>query len=375
MGCWLALELSKKESDIFLFEKNVGIIQGENQSSRNSGVNHAGLNYDLQTRPLKAKLCVKGNKLWQEFCSKYGLPFLKVGKLMVALTESEEHELDIYYRRSVENGVPEVRKISGQQAREFEPNVTARSALFIPSSGIFEPTSLLRQVYFLAASQGVQFMTATEIVDMESEHDRPAIKIRYRDGKTDWMGARKVINAAGVHAIEIANMIDKEFPLKAALIRGDSMKFYRKARPELYMRGVNIYPTPRTVNTPFGPQHTVGVHITPMFDCIDGHFIIGDTVMVGPKLIPVSRANDFQTPMPEPEAFIEHTNFFPQLRADDLTPNFGGVQARLDGYSDFYTARDRKCPNIIHLIGIDSPGFTSAPAIARHVKNNFFRTA
>lgn len=372
VGCWLAYELSRSESDIFLFEKNAGITNGENQSSRNSGVNHAGLNYDISTRPLKARFCVEGNSLWEQFCEKHSLPFFKVGKLMVALNESEETELEKYLSRAVEFGVPGVRRISGQEVREYEPNVTARSALHIPTSGIFEPTSLLRQVYFLASNQGVQFMPSTEVVQLKADGKRALMKIRYRDGATEWIAPRVILNSGGVHAVNLARMIDPDFPLKAALIRGDSMKFYRTSRPELYLNGLNVYPAPQIVQTPFGIQHTVGVHITPMFDHENGRHVIGNTFMVGPKLIPVAREDDFQTPMPEAEVFIREIRFFPQLKPEDLSPNFSGVQARLDGYPDFYIQRDRVCPNLIHLAGIDSPGFTSAPAIARYVSRNFF---
>lgn len=372
VGCWLAYELSKSETDIFLFEKNKGVTQGENQSSRNSGVNHAGLNYDVGSRPLKARLCVEGNLLWEKFCEQYSLPFLKVGKLMVALNETEEKDLEIYLKRSLEYGVPGVRKISGVEAREFEPNITAFSALHIPTSGIFEPTSLLRQVYFLAANEGVQFITSTEVVELRSEHKKALMKIRYRDGVTEWIAPKIIINSAGVHAVSLAKMIDTNFPFKAALIRGDSMKFYRTSRPELYLNGMNIYPAPQIVETPFGLQHTVGVHITPMFDHENGRHIIGNTFMLGPKLIPVTSEDDFRTPMPDPEVFIREARFFQQLKSTDLTPNFSGVQARLDGHPDFHINRDRICSNLIHLVGIDSPGFTSAPAIARYVKTKFF---
>jgi L-2-hydroxyglutarate oxidase LhgO len=372
VGCWVALELSKKNQDVFLFEKNPGITQGENQSSRNSGVNHAGLNYDSLTRPLKARLCVEGNRLWEEFCGKHSLPFLKVGKLMVAINEREENELNHYFLRALENGVPDVEMISGVRVREIEPNVVAASALYVPSSGIFEPTSLLRQVYFLASNQGVKFMTGTEVIKLALVKNRPRIQIRYRDGSTDWIEPKKIINAAGVNAVDVARMIDRDFPLKAALIRGDSMKFNRKSRKDLYLKGTNIYPTPKTVKTPFGLQRTVGVHLTPTFDYFDGHFAISDIVMLGPRLTPVRDSMDFQTAMPNPDLFIKDTNFFPSLKASDLSPNFGGIQARLDGYPDFFIARDKVCPDLIHLVGIDSPGFTSAPAIARYVALHFF---
>jgi len=372
VGCWIAFELSKKENEVFLFEKNPGITQGENQSSRNSGVNHAGINYDSLTRPLKARLCVEGNRLWEEFCRKHSLPFLKVGKLMVAINEREDNELDQYFLRALENGVPGVEKISGVRVREIEPNVVAASALFIPSSGIFEPTSLLRQVYFLASNQGVKFMTGTEVVKLALVKNRPRIQIRYRDGSTDWIEPKKIINAAGVNAVDVARMIDRDFPLKAALIRGDSMKFNRKSRKDLYLKGTNIYPTPKSIQTPFGLQRTVGVHLTPTFDYVDSDFTISDIVMVGPRLTPVRDSADFQTAMPKPDIFVEDTHFFPSLKASDLSPNFGGIQARLDGYPDFFIARDKVCPELIHLVGIDSPGFTSAPAIARYVALHYF---
>jgi L-2-hydroxyglutarate oxidase LhgO len=371
VGCWIALELSKSQNDIFLFEKNRGITQGENQSSRNSGVNHAGLNYDSRTRPLKARLCVEGNRLWEQFCNIHSLPFLRVGKLMVALTDLEEREIDLYYNRAIENGVTGVQRISSEQAREIEPNVKAISALWIPSSGIFEPTSLLRQVYSIAANQGVEFMTETEVIRLKLDQNRLKMQICYRDGSTDWITPRKVINAAGVNAVDIARMVDPDFPLTTALIRGDSMKFYRSVRQELYLRGTNVYPTPITVNTPFGPQHTVGVHLTPTFDYQNGKFVIGNTIMVGPKLTPVNRVDDFQTPVPEPEVFVKYTKFFRGLKAEDLSPNFSGVQARLKNYPDFYIARDRGSSDIIHLVGVDSPGFTAAPAIARYVSKTF----
>lgn len=372
VGCWLAFEISKICDGVFLFEKNVGITQGENQSSRNSGVNHAGLNYDIKTRPLKAQLCVEGNHLWKDFCERYSLPLFGTGKLMVALNEPEEKELDLYLRRSHENGVWNVTKITGEQVREFEPNILARSALHIPSSGVFEPTALLRQVYFLASNQGVEFMVFTEVAELKNDKGTAIMKIRYRDGSTEWIAPETIINSSGVNAVKIAQMIDPNFGLKAALIRGDSYKFYRTSRPELYLNGMNIYPTPKTVQTPFGPQHTVGVHITPMLDFHKGQFVIGNTFMVGPKLIPVQREDDFQTPMPDPRSFIKDTKFFPQLENQDLSPNFSGVQARLDGYPDFYVNRDRVCSNVIHLVGIDSPGFTSAPAIASYVVRSFF---
>jgi L-2-hydroxyglutarate oxidase LhgO len=74
IGCCLAFELAKNHEDICVFEKNPGITKGENQSSRNSGVLHAGIYYEQDIRPLKGRLCVEGNRLWVEFAQKHQLP-------------------------------------------------------------------------------------------------------------------------------------------------------------------------------------------------------------------------------------------------------------------------------------------------------------
>jgi len=367
VGCCIAWELSKVTAGIFVFEKNPGVTRGENQSSRNSGVNHAGIYYDKETRPLKARLSVEGNRLWYDFCEHYHLPCKKTGKLIVAVGEQESQVLDFYLKRAHENNVPDVRKIMGSEVQEIEPNVRAHSALFVPGSGILEPTALIRKLWGLASNSGAEFMDSTEVVGLRPEGKGIRMRIRYRDGYEDTVVARQVINAAGVKAVSIACMLDSSFPLRPAWIRGDLLKFYRNRRPEIYLRGTNVYPTPEVVDTPSGKQFTVGVHLTPTFDLVDGDMVIGDTVILGPRLVPVEHSEDYLTPSPPVEAFLKRIDFFPGLKAEHLEIHHSGVQARLKNYPDFYIGRDRSCPRVIHLVGIDSPGLTAAPAIAKYV--------
>jgi L-2-hydroxyglutarate oxidase LhgO len=368
IGCCVAYELARDNDDIYVFEKNPGITKGENQSSRNSGVLHAGIYYEQDIRPLKGRLCIEGNRLWTEFANKYGLPCKQTGKLMVANDEAESRILEKYILQAEANGVPGVRKIGADEVKKLEPNVCAYSALLIPTSGIVDPTAFLHQVYASASNRGVNFMSETEVFDLELAERHIRVCIRYRDGREDRISANTVINAGGVHAMDIARMIDPQIPIKPALIRGDSYKFYRHRRPQLFLQGMNVYPTPIVVDSPTGRHLTVGVHLTPTFDMIGGDISIGDTVTVGPKLIPVSHFEDYHsTPVSPPEAFLENMAFFPDLTAADLEYHQGGIQARLDGYHDFYIKPDRNTNKLIHLLGIDSPGLTAAPAIARYV--------
>ena len=224
IGCCVALELAKDREDIYVFEKNPGITRGENQSSRNSGVLHAGIYYEQDIRPLKGRLCIEGNRLWNEFARKYQLPCKQTGKLMVANDEAESRMLEKYLLQAKANGVPGVRKISAEEVRQLEPNVCAHSALLVATSGIVDPTALLRQVYASASNRGANFMSETEVVDFELSDGEVIVHIRYRDGRQDCVRANTVINAAGVHAVDIARMIDPQIPIKPALIRGDSYK-------------------------------------------------------------------------------------------------------------------------------------------------------
>jgi glycerol-3-phosphate dehydrogenase len=275
--------------------------------------------------------------------------------------------LDDYLQRAGQNGVAGVRKINADQIRTHEPNVRAHSALLVPTSGVFDPTTLLYKVFVLAGNRGVNFLTATEVLSLQNAEDGVIVTFRYRDGRQDTIAASRVINAAGLQAVELARSSDPDLPIRSALVRGDSYKFYRNARAELYLRGMNVYPTPIVVETPTGSQQTVGVHLTPTFDTVNGKIVIGDTVTVGPRLVPVKHLEDYRTPVPAAAEFVKDLGFFPGLQAADLQFHQGGIQARLNGYPDFYIQPDRRCSRILNVLGIDSPGLTAAPAIAKYV--------
>jgi len=287
----------------------------------------------------------------------------------VASNEEKSFVLDQYLKRAIENNVPDVEKISGEEVKKLEPNVSAHSALLVPTSGIFDPTALVQKVSALAINNGVQFITETKVVGLKPVNGGIELRIRYRDGKEDATLAKYVINAAGINAVLMARMVDPDIPVNEASIRGDSLKFYRTRRPELHLRGMNIYPTPIVINSPTGRHHTVGVHLTPTLDTVGSKTIVGNTVTVGPKLVQIHNFEDHKTPVPPPEAFLEETAFFPALSPQDLQFHQSGIQARLKDYPDFYIKRDRVCEQVIHLLGIDSPGLTSAPAIAQYVRN------
>ncbi len=369
IGCAVAAELAKGDQEIFVLEKNSGITRGENQSSRNSGVIHAGLYYDLSTRPLKARLCAEGNSLLYRFCRQHGIPFRQTGKLVVAVNDEEAAVLDTYRLRAEENGVP-VQQISGDRARELEPCVQAASALHLPTSGIINPTALVRKLHLLAEENGAQFLTDTRLTGIRSGSDGLEVQIEYRDGARDTFLTRLLINAAGLYADEVARMLQPASTYQIDPIRSETVKFYRTKREDLGLQGMNVYPAPVQFTTPQGTYFSVGVHLTPTLATDNtGANSIGPEVTVGPLARPARHKEDYGGAYQSADMFLKQVRtFFPGLQPNDLMPHQTGILARLAGYQDWiieFSDRNRRCLN---LLGIDSPGLTGSLAIAEHVR-------
>jgi len=369
VGCAVASELSTRTGDIFLFEKNPGITRGENQSSRNSGVVHSGIYYDRETRPLKAALCVEGNRLLYEFSRRHRVPALETGKLIVATTDEEDQVLDLYLNRARKNDVPGVEKIPGKAVRDMEPNVKARSALRVPSAGIVDPASLVYRLHALAHAAGVHFIVETAVTGLKGSSEFTELTFQYRNGLTDSIKAKVVINAAGADADRIALFLNPNTPYTLDPVRGDSYKFYSTRRPDLELKGRNIYPTPTVVVTPHGTHFTVGIHLTPTFEDLSYPSRPGKTVTVGPKLVAVKDRNAWMDDHPTPPGIFAESlkAFFPGIKKEDLIWHQAGLQGRLKDHPDFVIEQDPQYLLCINLLGIDSPGLTASLAIARRV--------
>jgi L-2-hydroxyglutarate oxidase LhgO len=369
IGCAVARDLAQAGREIFVLEKNSGITRGENQSSRNSGVIHAGLYYDRSMRPLKAGLCAEGNTLLYRFCEQHGVPFRQNGKLVVAANDEEAAVLDTYRARAEENGVP-VQLVTGVRARELEPCVRAEAALLLPTSGIINPTVLVHKLHLLAVDHGAQFLTGTRVAGIKCRQEGLEVAIEYRDGVRDTFLTKLLINAAGLYADEVARMVQPASAYQIDPARSETMKFYRTKRENLMLQGMNIYPAPCQFTTPQGTYFSVGVHLTPTLTTDNaGNSTIGPEVTVGPLSRPAHHKEEYGGAyQPQQVFFNQVRSFFPGLQEEDLMPHQTGIQARLAGHQDWvieFSHGERRCLN---LLGIDSPGLTGSLAIAKYVR-------
>jgi L-2-hydroxyglutarate oxidase LhgO len=379
IGCAIAYELSKlPRKEIFVLERN-GEIKN-NQSLRNSGVIHAGIYYPKNKEPLKAQFCVKGNRLLYDFCKEYEVPHKKTGKLVVATCEREEEYLDDILRTALDNDVP-ITKISGDEAKKMEPNVCVSSALYIPTSGIIEPSKLIATLEKLAKDNGVFFAPGNEVCGVNAKINLFEV-ISKCGNSMEKFETNILINAAGLYSDDIAKMINPESPYVMDPIRGESAKFYT-IRKNIFV-GMNVYPAPHGIDSTGKKMEvtldeykklldekkvsrTVGVHLTPTFDITNNK----QTVSIGPAPRGKVGKEDYGSELPlHPEKyyFERVKDFFPNLKSEDIELYQAGIRAKLKNYNDFVIERDPKYPGCINLIGIDSPGLTSSLAIAEYVR-------
>ncbi len=136
VGLAVARELTRRrpELSITVFEKEDAV--GRHQTSRNSGVIHAGIYYAPGS--LKARLCVEGARELYDFCERHDVAVERCGKLIVALDRAEVPALDELERRGRENGVPGLRRVDADELREIEPHATGIEALHSPATGIVD---------------------------------------------------------------------------------------------------------------------------------------------------------------------------------------------------------------------------------------------
>lgn len=341
IGCALAYELSDNYN-VFLLEKNQYL--GDEQSGRNSGVNHAGIYYKPDS--LKAKLCVEGNHLLSEFCKEHMIPYKRVGKIIVPTDDEQVDKIEQLYHNASSSGA-EVSIIYKDDIKNIEPNVNATIALYSPNTGIIDVPSYIQCLAALAENKGASILTDTEVTGIEKLVSGFEIETNTRGTcNTDI-----IINAAGLYADLIAKMVNQDNNYTVELVRGEYC-LYEPRRQEIIING-NIYPVPE--------ENSIGVHLTPTFD--------KRKILVGPYIRQIKKRNNYENNRLPLHAFIDKIHkFFPSLQVDDIALDYCGIMVKLPSQPDFLITRDKKYNNCIHMLGINSPGLSASLAIAQYVR-------
>jgi L-2-hydroxyglutarate oxidase LhgO len=355
VGCAVAEALSRRRQEIFLVEQFPKF--GMSTSTRNSGVVHSGIYYP--TNSWKAKHCVEGNRLTIEFCAKNNVPYRITGKLVVAKSKEEEPQLLALLKKGQENGVEGLRIIEEAEIRAREPHVRGYSALLVPSTGICSAEELVHAYARLAERQGANLLTRAKVERLEPHQDCVRVTLRVGDeqqSEIETVEARCVINAAGLHADEVANLLGPR-PWTIYPVRGEYCEI-RGPRAELVQS--LVYPLPHTDGL------SLGLHFTKT---------LWGTLLLGPTAKYVDSKDNYERDriaIPEFAEDVKH--MVPEIEERDLQLAYSGLRPKLvppsgKGIADFVIEPDREFLRVIQLVGIESPGLTAAPAIAKHVSS------
>lgn len=354
IGLAIAEKISKEHSNVFVIEKHTSF--GQETSSRNSEVIHAGIYYTRNS--LKARLCIEGRRLLYDFCKNYNVPFKNCGKLIVATTEDEISVIEGIRQRALRNGVDDLVVIEKNQIAELEPNIFALRALFSPSTGIIDSHFLMKQFETNTINNGGQVVYGSEVSGIRRIKDGYEITLIDADNKEYIFTSSIVINSAGLTADKISEMVGIEDDnLKILFCKGE---YFRIIPPKNRLVNRLVYPVPHP------NMEGIGVHVT--IDMAGG-------VKLGPDVKYLeSNVQDYKLTSSKQEAFfISAKKFLPFLEFDDIAPEMAGIRPKIqrpgDQERDFYIKEEseRGYPGFINLIGMESPGLTSSIAIAKYV--------
>lgn len=345
VGSAIAHELSRYQLSVVVLERAADVARGT--SGKNSGVVHTGIN--VPTGSVKAKYNVAGARMFEQYCADLDVPFVRCGKLIVALGEAEVPDLETLMARGVANGVPDLEIIDGATLKKMEPNIEGAAALNVPTAAIVCPYSLTIALAESSSAAGVEIMLDTPVIDINGEEG--AYDLETPRGTVK---ASLIINSAGLSSDKVARMVGvtrwRIWPCRGEYLILD------KSKGDLI--NSMVYPVP-----PKGGAG-LGVHITPTTD---------GNILLGPSADYTNDGDDVRTTAKiRRQLLTEAAEFLPGLSPRDVITAYSGMRPKLvpskvGGFGDFVIEEVPESPGVMHLVGIESPGLTAAPAIAEKV--------
>lgn len=352
-GLAIASVLSKQNKEIIVLERHDSF--GQEASSRNSEVIHAGIYYPQDS--LKAKLCVQGNRQLYELCEKHAIACEKIGKLVIANNIKEIEKINHLYDCAKENSVTQCSLLTRDQIREIEPSVKADAALFSGTTGIIDTHQLMKWYETSAEQNGViiAYNCAVRAIEKNGHY---LVHARDTDGQDITIQSEIVINAAGLQADTIASMAGIDIQKEKYKIYPCKGEYFTLSSRHKHLLKHLVYPAPTPVS--------LGIHTV-----ID----LNHSLKLGPNAFYVNSTDDYDVDSTHQKEFFESAKtYLPFIEYDDLSPAMSGIRAKLQSpdelFRDFIIREesDKGLPGFINLLGIESPGLTSSYAIAEYVE-------
>ena len=372
-GSAIARELSKYQLKTAVLDRCTDICEGT--SKANSGIAHAG--YDARSGTLKAKLNVAGSRMIRQLSKELDFAYEQNGSLILCFDEKDRDKLEELLHRGEQNGVEDLRIVEREELLRLEPEIGDQvvAALYVPSGGIVCPFGLTIALAENAAVNGVEFFLGTKVTGIRrnikgmeetGEENRPdsltgyCIHTQTADGTQKDYEARVVINAAGVYADRIHNMVsDQKIEIEPR--KGEYLLCDKHV-------GKMVSHTLFQLPTALGK----GILVTPT---VHGNLLIGPTAEDQENKEGVDTSSAGLDLVKEKAALSVK-----ELPIRQVITSFAGLRARLvkgtelknkEGLyykeGDFMIGEVPDAPGFIDVAGMESPGLSCAPATGEYV--------
>lgn len=338
VGGMIARTLSAYDLRVCIVEKKNDVATGA--SCANSAIVHAG--FDAKEGSLKAKLNVRGSEMMEKVCRELGVKYKNNGSLVIAFNDEDRAELENLYRRGVANGVQGLEIVDAQRLRELEPNISenAIAALVAPTGAIVCPYELTIAAVGNAMDNGAVLMRNSEVTAIEDKGDRYVLTTA-----SGTVEARYIVNAAGVYSDAIAAMVgDTSFTVHPR--RGEYVLLDKESGG---LVSHTIFRTPSKMGK--------GILVSPT---VDGN------LLTGPTSVDMEDKDDKSTTADGLGSVMKQAGEnVVGIRFNQTITSFCGLRA-VGSTGDFIISMPRE--RFVNVAGIESPGLSSAPAIAEYVE-------
>jgi len=354
VGLAIAEAVAAKNRQVVVLEKNDSF--GQETSSRNSEVIHAGIYYPKEF--LKSRLCLQGNSLLYAWCEKHSVPHRRIGKLIIAANEEECADLEWIKKTAEDNGVEKLEYWGQAQLKNKEPEVKALAALFSPSTGIIDTHRLMQTLLISAEGKDAIITYRSEVTAIH--FDGSTWNLDINNGEY-CICTKAIVNSAGLHADHIAALAGIDIDAAGYRLKPCKGNYFT-ATPAPKINHL-IYPVPVKNNV------GLGIHAT-----LD----LSGRVRFGPdsQYISDDQPLDYTVDEALKPAFHESIHrYLPGVSIDDLNQDMSGIRPKIQGPGDpvmdfiIREEGDRGLPGLINLIGIESPGLTACLAIGEYIRD------
>ena len=337
VGGMIARTLAAYRLNIVIIEKAHDVATGA--TAANSAIVHAG--FDAKEGTLKAKLNVRGSEMMPLVCEELGVKYRNNGSLVIGFSDEDKATLQTLYERGAKNGVRGLELLSAEALRALEPNISknATCALHAPTGSIVCPYELTFAAIGNAMDNGAELLLDSEVTAVTAENGRYTVT-----AGAHTVEARYVVNAAGLYADAIAAMVgDTSFNIHPR--RGEYILLDKEMGA---LVSHTVFRTPSKMGK--------GILVSPT---VDGN------LLTGPTSVDISDKEDKST-TPEGIARVmkEAGENVEGIRFGATITGFCGLRA-VGSTGDFIINNPRH--GFVNVAGIESPGLSSAPAIAAYV--------